>query len=105
MISRKTPDRIAELGKTIVDAAEELEQIFHALSAAADAQLAAAAQTYATTAVTVAFIPQPVPTVTRQVTITPDAIPYVGGPDPSADWMETRLAELGIDPSSLIVEG
>lgn len=44
MIDNGTPDRIAELGTTIANAAEEMERIFRELSKEADAQLALAAQ-------------------------------------------------------------
>ena len=43
MITDKSPDRIAQLGQTIADAAGELETIFLELEREADAQLAAAA--------------------------------------------------------------
>lgn len=46
MIDNGTPDRIAQLGTTIADATAELEQLFRALSAEADAQLAQAAQAF-----------------------------------------------------------
>ncbi len=43
MITNKTPDRIVELSQAIFAASAELEQIFRALTAEADTQMAAAA--------------------------------------------------------------